>query len=142
MYENPEEVRTLIRRGELVHPTTGLAPGYAQANLVVLPKDIAFDFLLFCQRNPKPCPVLEVTEPGRYEPALVACGADIRFDIPLYRVYRYGKLIAEERDIAGYWSDDLVCFLLGCSFTFESALLRAAIPLRHIDEGKNVAMYL
>jgi len=142
MYENPEEVRALIRRGELVRPTAGLAPGYAQANLVVLPKDIAFDFLLFCQRNPKPCPVLEVTEPGRYTPALVACGADIRFDVPLYRVYQHGKLVAEERDIASYWNDDLVCFLLGCSFTFESALLRASIPLRHIDEGKNVSMYV
>ena len=142
MYEDPKEVRELIRRGELVRPTAGLAPGYAQANLVVLPKDIAFDFLLFCQRNPKPCPVLEVTEPGRYEPALIACGADLRMDVPLYRVFRNGKLVAEERDIAGYWNDDLVGFLLGCSFTFESALIKAAIPLRHIEEGKNVAMYV
>jgi uncharacterized protein YcsI (UPF0317 family) len=142
MYEDPKEVRALIRRGELVRYTAGLAPGYAQANLVVLPKDIAFDFLLFCQRNPKPCPVLEVTEPGRYEPALVACGADLRLDVPLYRVYRNGKLVAEGRDVAGYWNDDLVCFLLGCSFTFESALIKAAIPLRHIEEGKNVAMYV
>ena len=142
MYDNPKEVRAVIRRGELVRPTTGLAPGYAQANLVILPKDIACDFLLFCQRNPKPCPILEVTDPGKYELSLVACGADIRFDVPLYRVYRHGELVAEKSDVASYWSDDLVCFLLGCSFTFESALIRAAIPLRHINEGKNVAMYV
>ena len=142
MCGNPKEIRALIRRSELVRPTAGLAPGYVQANLVMLPKDLAFDFLLFCQRNPKPCPVLEVTEPGRYEPALIARGADLRMDVPLYRIYRNGKLVAEERDISGHWNDDLVCFLLGCSFTFESALIRAAIPLRHVEEGKNVAMYV
>ena len=142
MYGSPEEVRALIRRGELVRPTAGLAPGYAQANLVILPRDVAFDFLLFCQRNPGPCPVLEVVESGRYEPDLMARGADLRVDIPLYRIYRYGKLVAEEKDVTGYWNNDLVCFLLGCSFTFESALIRAGIPLRHIEEGKNVAMYV
>ncbi len=142
MYGGPREVRALIRRGELVRPTAGLAPGYAQANLVILPKDVAFNFFLFCQRNPRACPVLEVVEPGKYEPDLTAPGADLRVDIPLYRVYRDGKLVAEERDVTGYWNDDLVCFLLGCSFTFESALIRAGIRLRHIEEGKNVAMYV
>lgn len=142
MYEKPQEVRALIRRGELVRPTTGLAPGYAQANLVMLPQEVAFSFLLFCQRNPRPCPVLEMVEPGGYEPALMARGADLRMDVPLYRIYKEGELVAEEGDVTRYWNDELVCFLLGCSFTFESALIRAGICLRHIEEGKNVAMYV
>lgn len=142
MYGSPKEVRALARRGELVRPTAGLAPDYAQANLVVLPEDLAFDFLLFCQRNPRPCPVLEVLEPGGHEPALTAQGADLRVDLPLYRIYRHGELEAEETDITGHWHNGLVCFLLGCSFTFESALTRAGIRLRHAVEGKNVAMYV
>lgn len=142
MYENPAKVRALIRQGKLTRPTCGLAPGYAQANLVVLPRDLAFDFLLFCQRNPKPCPLLEVMEAGKYEPVLTTKGADIRKDIPLYRVYRDGKLVSEEREITRFWSPELVTFLLGCSFTFESALMQAGIPLRHISQGKNVAMYI
>lgn len=141
-YDNPQEVRELIRRGELSRPTCGLAPGYTQANLVILPKDYAFDFFLFCQRNPKPCPILEVLEAGRYEPVITASGADIRVDISLYRVYKNGELISEEREFTKYWSSDMVSFLLGCSFTFETALIRAGIPIRHIDEGKNVAMFV
>ena len=142
MYEAPGDVRSLIRRGELLRPTCGLAPGYAQANLVVLPRELAFDFFLFCQRNPKPCPVLEVLEPGQYEPALTAPGADLRVDIPLYRIYRNGEMVSEEREIGSYWNDELVSFLLGCSFTFEGALMKAGISLRHIVEGKNVPMYV
>jgi len=141
-YTNPKEVRELIRRDKLLRPTCGLAPGYAQANLVVLPQALALDFFLFCQRNPKPCPVLEALEAGNYEPVLTAPKADVRTDLPLYRVYKKGELVAEERDITGYWSSDMVSFLLGCSFTFEAALMRAGIPLRHIDEGKNVSMYV
>ena len=141
-YDHPREVRALIRRGELLRPTCGLVPGYTQANLVVLPKEFAFDFLLFCQRNPKPCPVLEVLEPGSYQPVLTAPTADIRVDVALYRIYRDGKLISEERDITKYWNREMVSFLLGCSFTFETALIRAGISLRHIDEGKNVSMYV
>lgn len=140
--DNPGEARELIRRGELCRPTCGIAPGYAQANLVILPREYAFDFFLFCQRNPKPCPILEVLEPGKYEPVLTAPGADIRVDVPLYRVYKDGELICEEGNITKYWNSEMVSFLLGCSFTFEAALMRAGIPLRHIDEGKNVAMYL
>jgi len=138
----PQETRKQIRQGKLVRPTCGMAPGFTQANLVVLPKDYAFDFLVFCQRNPKPCPVLEVLEPGKYEPVLTAPKADIRTDIALYRVYQNGRLAAEVEDIKGYWNDDLVSFLLGCSFTFETALIKAGIGLRHIDEGKNVSMYV
>ena len=141
-YDNPKEVRALIRRGQLLRPTCGLAPGYTQANLVILPKEFAFDFLLFCQRNPKPCPVLEVLEAGKYEPILTAPTTDIRVAIPLYRIYKNGELITEEQDITKYWNSELVSFLLGCSFTFETALIRASISMRHIDEGKNVAMYV
>ncbi len=141
-YKDPGEVRALIRRGELMRPTAGLAPDYGQANLVVLPEEMAFDFLLFCQRNPRACPILEVLEPGRHEPTVAARAADLRVDLPLYRIYRHGELQAEETDVTRYWHEGLVAFLLGCSFTFESALIRAGIPLRHIEEGKNVAMYV
>ena len=142
VYDSPSEIRELIRRGDLLRPTCGLALGYTQANLVILPKEFSFDFFLFCQRNPKPCPILEVLEPGKYQPALLAPTADIRVDVPLYRVYQNGELISEERDITKYWSSELVSFLLGCSFTFEAALIKAGISLRHIDEGKNVTVYV
>jgi uncharacterized protein YcsI (UPF0317 family) len=138
----PREVRAWIREGRWQKPTAGLCPGYAQANLVVLPKAFAYDFLLFCQRNPKPCPLLEVTDPGVYEPRQIASEADLRTDLPKYRVYREGQLEAEPTDIRAWWREDLVAFLLGCSFTFEAALLRAGIPVRHLEEGKNVPMYV
>jgi uncharacterized protein YcsI (UPF0317 family) len=112
-----------------------------QANLVVVPRDLAFDFLLFCQRNPKPCPLLDVTEPGCPEPKLVAPGADLRTDVPRYRIYEHGKLVEEPTDILRWWRDDLAGFLLGCSFTFENALLQANLPVRHVETGCNVPMY-
>jgi uncharacterized protein YcsI (UPF0317 family) len=118
-----------------------LALGYVQANLVILPKDLAFDFLLFCHRNPKPCPLLDVTEPGSPEPKLIAPGADLRADLPRYAVYQHGELIETPTDIRGRWRDDLVAFLLGCSFTFENALLQAGLPVRHVEQGCNVPMY-
>src|SRR5436853_4133217 len=116
------EIRRRARTGEWTGPTPGLAMGFVQANLVVVPRDLAFDFLLFCQRNPKPCPLLDVTEPGSPEPRLVAQGADLRTDLPRYRVYRRGELADEPTDLHAWWRDDLVGFLLGCSFTFENAL--------------------
>lgn len=119
-----------------------MAPGFVQANLVILPQDWAFDFLLFCQRNPRPCPLLEVTEPGDPEPRELAKGADLRTDLPLYRVYREGRLSEESTDIRGMWRDDLVSFLIGCSFTFESALMEEGIPVRHVEMGVNVPMYI
>src|SRR6266540_758462 len=134
-------VRCLARSGELSGPTAGLAMGFVQANLVVVPRDLAFDFLLFCQRNPKPCPLLDVTEAGSPEPRLVAPGADLRTDLPRYRVYRDGELTDEPTDLRGWWRDDFVGFLLGCSFTFESALLQAGVPVRHLEQGCNVPMY-
>ena len=138
----PGALRGLIRDGRLVRQTGGLAPGHVQANLAVLPRDAAFDFLLFCQRNPKPCPVLEVVEAGSVEPKQMAPGADLRTDIPLYRVYEHGEMVAEIEDVSGLWRDDLVSFLLGCSFSFESALMRAGIPLRHVETGETVPMFI
>lgn len=136
------DAREMIRQGKWRKPTAGLAPGYVQANLVVLPRDLAYDFLLFTQRNPKPCPVIEVTETGSPEPRLTAPGADLRTDIPAYRIYRDGQLAREVTDLLGTWTPDLVAFLLGCSFSFETALLEAGVPVRHIEEGKNVSMFV
>ena len=140
--QSPGEVRPLIRSGEWNRVTAGLAPGYVQANLAILPRELAFDFLLFCQRNPKPCPLLEVLEPGQVEPTQMAPGADIRTDTPRYRIFKDGEIVGEEEDVRAFWRDGLVSFLLGCSFSFETALLTAGIPMRYIDEGKNVSMYI
>jgi uncharacterized protein YcsI (UPF0317 family) len=136
------EAREMIRTGRWRKPTAGLAPGYVQANLVVLPRELAYDFLLFAQRNPKPCPVIEVTDTGSPEPRLSAPGADLRTDIPRYRIYRDGKLVREVTDLLDVWTPDLVAFLLGCSFSFETALLQAGVPVRHIEEGRNVSMFI
>ena len=137
----PRDVRALARAGKLVRPTCGMAPGFVQANLVILPRDVAFDFLLFCQRNPKPCPLLEVLDPGCTEPVAMAPGADLRTDVARYRVYRDGSLVAEPDEILQYWRPDLVSFLLGCSFTFESALLDAGIPVRAGGRGAEAPRY-
>lgn len=134
------DARRAIREGAWRGPTPGLAPAHAQANLVVLPREHAFDFLLYCQRNPKPCPLLEVLDPGAVEPAC-APGADLRTDLPRYRVWRDGRLAAEPTDIRDLWRDDLVSFLIGCSFSFEAPLLAAGLEVRHLSEGCNVPMY-
>lgn len=139
---DPREVRRQIRDGKWRRPTAGLAPGFVQTNLVILPRDLAFDFLLFSQRNPKPCPVIEVTDAGSPEPTASAPGADLRTDVPRYCVYRDGRLTQEATDLRSVWRDDLVSFLLGCSFTFEAALLQAGVPVRHIEEQKNVPMFV
>lgn len=139
---NPTEVRQLCRNNKFSQPTPGLASGYVQANLVILPQSLAFDFLLFCTRNPKPCPILDVTEVGDFEPKIVATGADLRTDLPKYHIFRNGKLEEEVTNILEFWRDDFVAFLLGCSFTFEEAMLRADLPVRHIQESKNVPMYI
>jgi uncharacterized protein YcsI (UPF0317 family) len=134
-------VRLACREGTLTGQTSGLARGFAQANLVIVAERYAFDFLRFCQRNPKPCPVLDVTAPGDPAPPNVAPQADLRSDLPRYRVWKDGELACEPSDIRDIWQDDFVSFLLGCSFTFEAALLRAGIPVRHIEQGCNVPMY-
>ena len=137
----PKEIRQAIRQGRYTGGTAGFAPGYVQANLVILPLREAYDFLVFCQRNPKPCPLIEVTDPGSPEPVGVAPGADLRSDVPRYRIYRDGRLETEVTDITQEWREDSVAFLLGCSFTFESALLQAGVPMRHIEENRIVPMF-
>jgi uncharacterized protein YcsI (UPF0317 family) len=135
------DVRLACRRGALAEQTSGLAPGFAQANLAILPRDLAADFLLFCQRNPKPCPLLDVTEPGSWIPPRAAPDADLRTDLPRYRLWRDGQLVEERTEITDLWRSDLVSFVIGCSFTFEAALLRAQVPVRHIELGVNVPMF-
>ncbi|MBX3444162.1 MAG: putative hydro-lyase [Planctomyces sp.] len=135
------DVRIACRTGRWTRATAGLAEGFTQANLVVLPADFAFEFLLFCQRNPKPCPLLEVVERGGTAAARFAPGADLRRDLPRYRVWRNGELADEPTDVADVWRDDFVSFLIGCSFSFERALLEAGLPVRHIEQGRNVPMY-
>lgn len=140
--ESPAKVRQLIREGKITAPTAGMCAGYAQANLAVMPKDLAYDFLLFTQRNPKSCPVLEVSDVGSRKLKFIAKDADIATDIPKYRIYEHGYLTGEYTDVSAFWRDDLVSFLIGCSFSFESELLETDIPVRHIEEGCNVPMYL
>jgi len=136
-----QAVRHAARSGRLDSHTSGLATRQVQGNLVILPQAMAGDFLRYCQRNPQPCPVLAVGEPG--DPRLPALGADldIRSDVPRYRVWHHGELVDEVSDIQALWRDDLVSFAIGCSFSFEQALLDAGLRLRHIDQGRNVAMY-
>lgn len=136
------KIRSMIRNGEITTPTSGMCPGYAQANLVVLPKKYAYDFLLFTQRNPKPCPILEVLDTGSRFLKKIAPGADIAKDIPKYRIYKNGELVRECTDVEEYWRDDLVSFLIGCSFSFESELIEVGIEMRHNTMGCNVPMYL
>jgi uncharacterized protein YcsI (UPF0317 family) len=138
---SPPQLRELIRTGEWSSPTTGVASGFVQANLVMLPQNQAFYFLLFCVRNPKPCPILDVLEPGKAEPK-IAPGADLRTDVPRYRLFEQGKLKKEVDDVADVFHDEMVSFLLGCSFSFEAALVAAGIPVRNLEEGKNVSMYI
>jgi uncharacterized protein YcsI (UPF0317 family) len=135
-------LREAIRAGRFRETTSGCLPGRVQANLVILPVSLAADFRLFCERNPRPCPLLEETDPGDVSPRRTAPSADVRTDAPRYRIYERGRLAAEVGDISSYWRDDLVTFLLGCSFTFERALTEAGIPLRHQEQGKVVPMYV
>lgn len=137
----PAAARRAIRAGEHTGPTVGLAPGRLQGNLVILPQAFAADFLRYCVANPKPCPILGVGEPG--DPAIAALGADldIRTDLPSYRVFRDGRHTDTVADIVGLWREDLVCHVIGCSFSFEDALERAGIAVRHARAGRNVAMY-
>jgi len=140
LHVDPAALRQACRRGEFDRPTAGHVPGYVQSNLVILPHADAADFLLFCQRNPRACPLVEVLAPGAREPAC-APGADLATDLPGYRIHRDGALAEERADIRALWQPDFTSFLIGCSFSFESALQQAGIALRHIDQGRNVAMY-
>jgi len=138
--DTPASVRLASRTGQFTKPTSGFAPGFIQANIMIVPQAQAFDFLLFCQRNPKSCPLVEVLNPGQLEPGC-APGANIATDLPGYRVYRDGVFAEELASISALWQDDLVTFLIGCSFSFEAAVMQSGIPLRHVDQGRNVAMY-
>jgi uncharacterized protein YcsI (UPF0317 family) len=135
---SPEEARSRFRTG-LRTPTSGWSAGWTQANLIAVPRDLAYDVLLFAQRNPKSCPVLDVSEPGGTSTRLFS--GDLRSDLPAYRVYEHGELVAEVSDVRDAWRGDLVAFLIGCSFTFEAALLEAGVPVRHIEAASNVPMY-
>ncbi|MBW2035356.1 MAG: putative hydro-lyase [Deltaproteobacteria bacterium] len=138
---SPAQLREDIRSGKWTTPTTGVAQGFVQANLVMLPRDAAFHFLLFCVRNPKPCPILDVLDPGQVEPK-IAKGADLRTDLPKYRVFEQGKLKEEVEDVRQLFHNDTVSFLLGCSFSFEAELVAAGVPVRNLEEDKNVSMYI
>ncbi len=138
---SPAALRAAIRRGEWRQPTAGLAPGFVQANFVILPAAEASDFHRFCQKNPKPCPLIAISEVGDPRIPALGCDLDIRTDAPRYRVFRSGELMAEPNGIAEYWRDDLVAFVIGCSFTFEHSLIENGIGIRHIDQQRNVPMY-
>ncbi len=138
---SPREIREAVRRGELTRTSRGMAPGYTQASLVIIESRFAYDFLVFAQRNPKPCPILEVLDKGSYESVYAAPGADVRTDYPKYRVYRNGVVEGDVTDIKEYWNDDLVAFLIGCAMSFDAALERAGIPNRHVEEGRSGTMF-
>jgi uncharacterized protein YcsI (UPF0317 family) len=141
-YDDPKTLRAACRQGQWRNSTSGQCSGYVQANLAILPRDLAFDFLLFCNRNPRPCPVLEVTDPG--DPMLreIAPGADLRTDLPAYRVFRDGEIIEERTDLLDVWSEDLVGFLLGCSYTFDAVLDSSGFPQAHHAEGREPGIYV
>jgi uncharacterized protein YcsI (UPF0317 family) len=139
--DDPREVRRAIRAGRHAGHTAGLARGRVQGNVCILPQEYAADFLAFCRANPKPCPLLAVSEPG--DPRLPALGEDldIRTDVPAYRIFKNGKQETEVSDLLELWRGDLVTFVLGCSFSFEEALMQAGLPLRYVEQGRNVPMY-
>ena len=135
------QARAAIRNGEFTGHTSGMAEGHVQGNVVILPELLANDFLRYCQCNPKPCPLLAVSEPGKALLPGLGADIDIRTDVPRYRVWRDGELIYQPTNISNLWRSDLVTFVIGCSFSFEEALLEAGVPLRHITQKRNVAMY-
>jgi uncharacterized protein YcsI (UPF0317 family) len=135
------DARLMIRNGDLRGPSSGLAPGYVQGNLAILPNALATDFLRFCQLNPKPCPLLAASAPGDPRLPTLAADLDIRTDIARYRVWRNGEIVDEPTDIKRWWRDDLVAFVIGCSFSFEEALSDNGIELRHITCDCTVPMF-
>ena len=140
-HAKPKDIRERIAAQEITGPTAGMCAGYAQANLVILPREYAYDFLLFTQRNPRACPLLEVGDMGDPFLKTIAPGCDITKEIPKYRIYKKGELQGEYPEISDFWREDLVSFLIGCSFSFEAEMLETDIPIRHIEENCNVPMY-
>lgn len=142
LFALPAELRSAVRAGAFTGQTAGQAPGYVQTNLVVLPQAYAEEFAEFCRLNDRPCPLVAMTLPGDPCPREAAADADLRTDVPRYRVFRRGEADRDEpTDIRDLWRDDFVAFLLGCSFTFEAALIAAGLGVRHIEEGRNVPMF-
>ena len=139
--QNPGDVRQAIRAGRHRRNTAGLARGHVQGNVCILPREYAADFRAFCEANPKPCPLLAMSAPG--DPRLPELGEDldIRTDVPAYRIFRNGKREGDVTDLRDLWREDLVTFVLGCSFSFEEALMQAGLPLRYVEQGRNVPMY-
>jgi uncharacterized protein YcsI (UPF0317 family) len=142
VFDTAAELRLASREGRFAAPTSGQAKGFQQGNVVILPRDLAADFLRFCVVNPKPAPILGVSEPGDPALPMLGRGIDIRSDVPRYRVFRNGEPAEGLTDISKLWQDDFVTFVIGCSFSFETALLQARIPVRHIEAGRNVPMYV
>ncbi|MDR1600609.1 MAG: putative hydro-lyase [Oscillospiraceae bacterium] len=138
----PRAFREMVRGGRHTGQTSGVCPGFAQTNLVALPRAYAYDFLLYAQRNPEAIPLLEVTEAGERLLRKIAPGADAATDYPRYRVYRDGVFTEELTDVSGLWREDFVSFHIGCSFSFESALIEAGVPVRNIEENRNVPMFV
>jgi len=139
---HPKDIRSMMRKEAFKEHTMKLAENYVQANLAIVPKKFALEFMIFCQRNPRPCPILEVTEPGVSTLKYLSDNADLKTDLPQYRVFKDGECIDEPYNIKEYWRDDLVAFLLGCSATFDHVLDAAGIELRHFREGKVPSIYI
>jgi uncharacterized protein YcsI (UPF0317 family) len=139
--DSPGAWRQRMRAGQFSGPTSGLAAGYAQANLVVLPAPLADDFEAFCHANPQPCPLLERLPDGSSISHVCAPGADLRTDLPRYQIFDQGQATATPTDATPWWCEELTAFLVGCSFSFEHALQQAGIRQPHIDQGRNVSMY-
>jgi uncharacterized protein YcsI (UPF0317 family) len=133
--------RMACRSGAITAATSGVAPGYVQGNLAVLPKDLAHDFLRFCQANPRPCPIIGVSEVGDPKVPVLGQDIDLRTDLPRYRVWKNGVIVAETDEVLSWWRDDLVAFVIGCSLSFEEALLADGLPLRHVERGNRVPMF-
>jgi uncharacterized protein YcsI (UPF0317 family) len=142
---NPKNLRQKIREGSFTKPTSGCCPGYLQANMVILHKDLAPDFKRFCEFNSQACPLICMLNPGEKEPISIAPGSDVTTDLPKYHIYHtdeHGQNKEERTDIKSLWNNDLVTFLLGCSFSFEKHLMDNGVPVRNIEQGKNVSMFI
>ncbi|MDH9160739.1 putative hydro-lyase [Staphylococcus succinus] len=140
--QQPHTLRKMISDGQLTDHTSGMAKGFIQANVVILPSKYAYDFLKFCFKNPKTCPLLDVSETGETSFPIYGKEANICTEVAAYRIYRNGELIETTSNISHLFTKDMVSFLIGCSFTFEHALLAAGIPIRHLEEKHNVPMYM
>jgi len=139
---DPGRFRDQVRQGKWQKSTNGVCPGYVQANLVILPSQYALDFTIFCLRNPQPCPIIEILEPGNPIVQEVSANADIRTDLPKYCVFKDSTLVEDRTDITDLWRDDFVTFLIGCSYTFEEALVRGGVPVKNYLQQRDPGVYV